>query len=142
MVATSARSQGRVEAVALPAGLASEHRELTCHHRPLISITGPPLATAALSYLRLAGRCQSRVLRERGMIWLVLWIAVTAYGLVGLSLILRHGLRALCELWPPGPEPIDAWGCPPVSADRPASTPESTEHRAANLRLPDSRRVT
>jgi hypothetical protein len=54
------------------------------------------------------------------MIWLVLWIAVTIYGLVGLSLILRHGLRALWELWPPGPEPKDALKRRPATADRPA----------------------
>jgi hypothetical protein len=50
------------------------------------------------------------------MIWLVLWIAVTIYGLVGLSLVLRYGLRALWELWPPGPEPIDALKRRPASA--------------------------
>jgi hypothetical protein len=58
------------------------------------------------------------------MIWLVLWIAVTIYGLVGLSLVLRHGLRALWELWPPGPEPIDAL------ERRPTGRPSSREHRA------------
>jgi hypothetical protein len=50
------------------------------------------------------------------MIWLILWITVTIYGLVGLSLVLRCGLRSLWELWPPGPEPIDALERRPADA--------------------------
>jgi hypothetical protein len=52
------------------------------------------------------------------VIWLVLWIAVTAYGLVSLGLVLRHGFRALWELWPPGPELPDASQPPGASRDR------------------------